>query len=327
MMKRREFITLLGGAAAWPVEARGQQRAVPVVGFLNAGSLDRIADRLRRFRQGLNEAGYVEGENVAIEYRWADNQLDRLPALAAELVHRQVAVIVAAGGAGPALAAKEATATIPIVFAFPEDPVRLGLVTSLARPGGNATGINFFNAELMAKRLELLRELVPAAGRVAVFADPTDANTGAVLRGVDTAAQALRLQIRVVDTSNSRDIDAAFESFVRERPDAFFVTGGPLFVSRRVQLILLAAHHAIPGTYGSREYVEIGGLMSYGTNVADAYRQAGVYAGRILKGAKPADLPVVQSSKFELVINNQTARMLGLTVPATLLGRADEVIE
>jgi putative ABC transport system substrate-binding protein len=327
-MRRREFITLLGGAAvAWPLAARAQQPAVPVIGFLHAASADTQADRVRGFRQGLRDTGYVEGETVAIEYRWAESQLDRLPVLAADLVRRQVAVIVAAGGAATPLAAKAATATIPIVFTFPENPVRFGLVASLSRPGGNATGINFFSAELLAKRLELLREMIPAARRIAVLVDPTDANADIMLKDAEATTRAIGLQIQVINTSTGRDIDAAFTTFARERPDALFVSGGPLFVSRRVQLILLAARHALPASYGSREYAEIGGLMSYGPNQIDAHRLAGVYAGRILKGAKPADLPVVQSSKFEFVINLQAARVLGLSVPDKLLVAADEVIE
>ena len=325
-MKRRTFITLLGGAVAWPLASRAQQ-AMPVIGVINAGSPDTQSDRVRAFRQGLKDTGHVDGENVMIEYRWGENQIDRLPTLVTELIRRQVAVIVATGGSAPALAAKAGTTTIPIVFTVPEDPVRLGLVASLGRPGGNATGINFFSNELIAKRLELLRELVPAARHVAVLVDPADANAETVLRDVETATRAMGLQIQILNTSTSQDIDAAFATFARGRPDAVFVSGGPLFVSRRVQLVLLAARHALPASYGSREYAEIGGLMSYGTSLTNAYRQVGVYAGRILKGTKPADLPVMQATKFELVINHAAARVLGLTVPPTLLSTADEVIE
>ena len=328
-MKRRDFITLLGGAAAaWPIAARAQQAAMPVIGFLHPASPDRFADRLRGFRQGLKDAGYVEGENVAIEYRWADNQFDRLPALAAELVRRQVSVIAALGGPVPALAAKAATAIIPVVFLVAEDPVRLGLVASLARPSGNLTGINFFNAELGAKRLELLRTLVPGAARVAILVNPANAQTTeTTLRDLEPAGRAMGLQLQVLNASSSRDIDKAFEALARDRPDAVFVSLDTSFADRRVQLVHLASRHAIPATYALRDFVEAGGLISYGTNFVDAYRQAGAYTGRILKGAKPADLPVVQSSKFELVINHQTARILGLTVPQSLLVAADEVIE
>jgi putative ABC transport system substrate-binding protein len=276
----------------------------------------------------LKEAGFVEGENVAIEYRWAEGQNDRLPALADELVRRRVAVIAAAGGPNSALAAKAATTTVPILFVVGEDPVKLGLVTSLARPGGNLTGINFFIVELAAKRLELLRELLPGAMRIAVFVDPANAGTtGSILRDVEAAARVMRLQIQVLKASTSREIEAAFTSFVGERPDALFVGISAFFIARRVQLAQLAARHAVPAIYPDRLHAEVGGLISYGASLTDAYRQVGIYTGRILKGAKPADLPVVQSSKFELVINHPTARMLGLTVPPALLARADEVIE
>jgi putative ABC transport system substrate-binding protein len=328
-MKRREFITLLGGAAVtWPLAARAQQSAMPVVGFLGATSPDVNANRLRLFRQGLKDTGHVEGENVTIEYRWAENQMDRLPMLAAELAQRRVAVIATIGNTPLALAAKAATTTIPIVFAVGEDPVRLGLVASLARPGGNLTGINFFNAELAAKRLGLLRELVPTAKRVAVLVNPTDAmRTETTVRDVQEAARAMGLEIQLLNASTSREIDTAYAMFVNERPDALFVDGDAFFNSRRVQLVHLATRYAVATAYGGRDYPDIGGLMSYGTNVTDVFHQTGMYAGRILKGVKPRDLPVVQASKFELVINAQTARMLGLTVPDTLLARADEVIE
>ena len=329
-MKRRKFITLLGGAAAatWPLAASAQQAVMPVVGFLSLTYPEAQVDYLRIFRQALKETGYVEGENVAIVYRWAENQPDRLPELAADLVRRRVAVIVSNEGPTVAFAAKAATTTIPIVFAVPEDPVGLGLVASLARPGGNATGINFFATELTAKRLGLLRELVPGVTRVALLVRPDSSGTAeSNVRDVQSAARSMGLQIQVLNANTSQEIDAAFESFVRERPDALFVGGDPFFRTRRVQLATRAVHHAIPATYALRDYVEAGGLMSYGADIAGAYRQVGVYAGRILKGEKPADLPVVQSTKFELVINAQIARLLGLTVPPDLLARADEVIE
>ena len=286
----------------------------------------RFTERLTAFRQGLKDTGYVDGENVAIEYRWAEGQNDRLPALADELVRRRVAMI-AAFGIVAAFAAKAATTTIPIVFAAALDPVRLDLVASLARPGGNLTGINIFTTELVAKRLELLRELVPGAVRVAVLVNPTYPDSELMVRDVAAAARAMGLQIQVLNASTSREINAAFASLVRERPDALFVGGEPFLNSRRVQLVHLASRHAVPATYALRDYAEVGGLMSYGPNIADAFRQVGIYTGRILKGAKPADLPVVQASKFELVINAETARMLGLEIPPTLLARADEVIE
>jgi len=329
MIARRKFITLLGGAAVtWPLAARAQQSALPVIGVLDPRSADTIPDRLRAFRQGLKDTGHVEGENVAIAYRLAENQIDRLPALAVELVRRQVAVIVTPGGLPSTLAAKTATATIPIVFAIAEDPVRLGLVASIARPDGNLTGINIFTGELTAKRLDLLRQLVPTATRVAVLVNPANAaNAETTLRDVASAARAVGLQIQVLNAATSREIDAAFATFARDRPDALFVGGDPFINSRRVPLAILTAHHSIPTAFPIREYVDAGGLMSYGPSITDAWRQVGVYAGRILKGAKPADLPVVQASKFELVINAHTAKMLGLTVPPTLLSIADEVIE
>jgi ABC-type uncharacterized transport system substrate-binding protein len=324
---RRKFITLLGGTViAWPLAAPAQQAAMPVIGFLHPASPNALWDRLTAFRQGLKDTGFVEGETVAVEYRWADNQLDRLAALAAELVRRRVAVI--ATPATSAFAVKEVTTAIPVVFVAGEDPVRLGLVASFARPGGNLTGIYFFAGDLAAKRVELLRQLVPAATRVAVLVNPAyAAMTEATLRDVETAGRATGLQIRVLTADTSREIDAAFEIIGRERPDALFVGPGPFFNSRRVQLAQLAARYAVPTSHPTRPEAEAGGLMSYGPSIADAYRQVGVYTGRILKGNKPADLPVVQSSKFELVINAQTARMLGLTVPPTLLALADEVIE
>jgi putative tryptophan/tyrosine transport system substrate-binding protein len=319
-------MTLLGGAvAAWPLAAHAQQQAMPVIGFLHSAS-DTNPESLRAFRQGLKDTGFVEGENLAVVYRWAENQMDRLPELVAELVHRQVAVLVTVGNA-TTLAAK-ATTTIPIVFNVNEDPVRLGLVANLARPGGNLTGINFLAGELATKRLELLRELVPAATRVAVLVNPANATTAdSTLRDLAPAARAMGLQIMVHKTSTSREIDAAFATFVRERPDALFVNPDPFFMSQRIQLVHLASRHAVPAAYGLREFAEVGGLMSYGPSTADAMRQAGVYTGRILKGARPSELPVVQSSKFAFVINAQIARMLGLTVPDKLLAAADEVIE
>ena len=326
-MKRRGLLTLLGGGAAWPLAAHAQQAAMPGIGFLHSQSPDTNADRLRGFHRGLKDSGYVEGENVTILYRWAENQIDRLPALAADLVRRQVAVIATTGATAAASAAKAATTTIPIVSLTGADPVADGLVASLARPGGNLTGINLLTIELMAKRLELLRELVPAATRVAVLVNPTGPAPEAMLRDVEAAARAIRLQVQVLNAGTSREINAAFATFVRERPDALFVGPDPFFVSRRVQLVHLASRHAVPAAYTQRDYVEAGGLMSYGSNLTDAFRQVGVYIGRILKGTKPADLPVVQSTKLELVINHQTARILGLSVPPTLLAIADEVIE
>jgi putative tryptophan/tyrosine transport system substrate-binding protein len=331
-VKRREFIAGLGGvaiasSAIWPHRARAQQPAVPVIGFVHGGSAAAAAGVAAAFRRGLGDAGFIEGQNVTVEYHWLEGQSDRLPARLADLVRRRVAVI-AAVGAVQALAAKAATATVPIVFGVGEDPVGLGLVASLARPGGNATGINFFNSELVGKRLSLLHELVPKAARVAVLLNPINAtNAEGTLRDVQKAARAIGLQIRALNASTSSEIEAAFGSFAPERPDALFVSADAFFSSRRVQFANLAARDRIPATYEQREYVEVGGLMSYGTNFGDTFRQVGVYVGTILKGAEPADLPVVQSIKFELVINQGTARLLGLDVPPTLLALADEVIE
>jgi putative tryptophan/tyrosine transport system substrate-binding protein len=326
-VRRRDFITLLGGAAAaWPLAARAQQ-AMPVVGYLSAQSPGPAAHLVNAFRRGLAEAGYVEGQNVAIEHRFAEGRINQVAEMAVDLVRRQVSVIVASGS-GVALAAKAASHTIPIVFGVAEDPVKLGLVASLNRPGSNATGINFFLAEVTAKRLGLLRELVPAAARVAVLLNPANpTNASSTRTDVESAARTLGLQVQIYNASTSREIDAAFAVLVRERPDALFVGPDGFFDSRRVQLTALAARHVLPASYPAREMVEAGGLMSYGTSITDMHRQLGVYAGRILKGAKPADLPVVQSTKFELVINASTARMLGLNVPQALLVAADEVIE
>jgi putative tryptophan/tyrosine transport system substrate-binding protein len=326
---RRKFLATLGGvAAAWPLAARAQQSTMPVIGFLNPYSPNGQSDRLRGFRQGLAETGYVEGVSLAIEHRWAEGQFDQLPTLAAELARRQVAVIAATGSIAAASAAKAATTTIPVVFVVAEDPVRVGLVASLAQPGGNLTGINFLSAELVAKRLELLRELVPGTARLAVLVNPANAiNTETTLRDVQAAARAIGLQIQVLNASTNGEINTAFASLGRERPDALFVGGDAFFNTRRVHLVNLASRHAIPAAYAERVFPEIGGLMSYGTDIVDAYRQVGSYAGRILKGAKPADLPVMQATKFELVINVESARMVGLTVPSSLLAIADEVIE
>ena len=333
-MRRREFVSLLGGAAAaWPLAAIAQQPTTPVIGYLDPTSPDTFGERLRAFRQGLKETGHVEGENVAIEYRWAEGHFDRLPELAADLVRRRVTVIAALASA--AFAAKTATTTIPIVFMVPEDPVARGLVASLARPGGNLTGINFLSGELAAKRLEILREFLPAATRAAILVNPANAFAAEALSDVQSAARAMGLQIKILPASTSREIDAVFAPFVSERPDALFVAGDAFFTSRRVQLATLAARHMLPmasGTRsssrtGDREIVDAGGLMSYGASILDVWRRVGIYVGRVLKGTKPADLPVAQSSKLELIVNAQTARTLGLTVPPSLLARADEVIE
>ena len=322
-LKRREFIRLLGGTAAWPLAARAQQPALPVIGFVNAGSFD--APLAAAFREGLNDAGYVESQNVTVEYHWLEGQFDRLPALMADLVRRRVAVIATPAGNFAAQAAKAATTTVPIVFGVAQDPVKLA---SFARPGGNATGINYFAGEVTAKRLGLLHELVPKAVRVAVLVNPANVPaTEGTLRDLPEAARAIGLQIQVLKASTRSEIEAAFATLVRDRAEALYVAGDTFFTSRRVQFATLAASYRIPASYPTREAVEAGGLMGYATDRMDMCRQVGAYTGQILKGAKPVDLPVVQPTKFELVINMQTARALGLEVPSTLLARADEVIE
>ena len=326
MMLRRDFITLLGAAAAWSLAARAQQQPLPVVAFVSGGSAD--APFAAAFRKGLNEAGYVERQNVTVEYHWLEGQFDRLPALMADLVRRRMAVIATPAGNLAALAAKAATTSIPIVFGVGEDPVKLGLVASLARPGGNATGVNFFALEVTAKRLALLHELVPKAVRIAVLFNPTNTATmETTLREIQEAAQPVGLQLQILNASTSREIEAAFAALVRERADALFVAPDVFFIGRRVQFTTLATHYGIPASYSAREAVEAGGLMSYAADRMDMYRQVGAYTGEILKGAKPADLPVFQSTKFEFVINLQTARVLGIEVPNSLLLLADEVIE
>jgi putative tryptophan/tyrosine transport system substrate-binding protein len=328
-LKRRQFISLLGGAAVtWPVAARAQQPTIPVVGYVHSDSPQTVASLLAAFREGLSETGYVEGQNVAIEYRWAQNDLSRIPELVADLVRRRVDVIAAPGSSAVALAAKAATTTIPIVFSLGLDPVQLGLVASLSRPGGNITGVNSMSNELVAKRLGLLHELLPTAIRFGVLVNPQNPTTDESLKkDVEAAAAAIGPQIDFFTASTGAEIDTAFGSLLQRRADALVVHPDNLFINRRVQLITLAARHAVPAMYPLRPDAEAGGLMSYGTKLADAHRQAGVYTGRILKGAKPADLPVVQPTKFEFIINLQTAKTIGLKVPPTLLARTDEVIE
>jgi putative ABC transport system substrate-binding protein len=329
-MRRRDFVTVLTGVAAtWPLTAIAQRPpAMPVVGLVEPGSPDAAARYVATFRKGLNETGYVESQNVTVEYHWLEGQYDRLPALMADLVHRQVAVIATPGNNVASLAAKAATATIPIVFGVAQDPVELGLVASLAQPGGNATGINFFQQEVAAKRLRLLHDLVPKAVRVALLVNPANASTAeTTLREVQEAAPTIGLQIQIINATTISEIDAAFATLARERPDALFVAPDAFFASRRGQFAILAAREKIPTAYTNRDYVAAGGLMSYGTDLADTWHQVGVYTGNILKGAKPADLPVLQSTKFVFAINLQTARALGIEVPNALLLVADEVIE
>jgi putative tryptophan/tyrosine transport system substrate-binding protein len=326
---RRQFISTLGGASlAWPLTARAQQSKLPVIGFISAGSADASARFAAAFRKGLNEAGYVEGQNVTVEYHWLEGNYDRLPTLLVDLVHRQVAAIATPGSATAALAAKAATATIPIVFSVGEDPAYLGLVTSLSRPGGNATGINFFTAEVAAKRLRLLRDLLPKALHVAVLVNPANASTAeSTLKEVQEAAPTIGLQVRILNASTIGEIDATFASLARDRPDALFVAPDAFFTSRAVQFATLAARDRIPATYSNRDFVTAGGLMSYGADIADTYRQVGGYTGSILKGEKPADLPVMQSTKFDFLINLKAAKSLGLEVPMIIQMTADEVIE
>jgi putative ABC transport system substrate-binding protein len=326
-VKRRAFITLLGGAAAWPLPARAQQPKMPVIGVLHGGSAAERTHLIAAFRQGLGGAGYVDGQNVIIEYRWAEEQFDRLPGLVADLVRRQASVIAIPAGSVAAVAAKTATTTIPIVFGSENDPIKAGLVTSFNRPSDNATGVYFLSGGLAEKRFGLIRELLPRAELVGLLINPNNPLADATTTEVRAAATAVGQQIEVLHASNSREIEAVLASLLQRRVSAFVLSPDPLFLSRRVQLVTLATRHGIPAIYTAREFAQVGGLMSYGTDLAEVWRQVGDYSGRILKGAKPADLPVMQSTKLELVINLQTARAFGLEVPPMLLARADEVIE
>jgi ABC-type uncharacterized transport system substrate-binding protein len=326
-MKRRDFITLLGGAAVWPLAAHAQQPAMPVVGFLGTASPRPFAHLVADFRRGLQETGFIEGRSVAIEYRWAEGQYDRVPALAADLVRRQVAVIVTVGGETSAAAAKAVTETIPIVFNVGSDPVKIGLVVSLARPGGNATGVNIFTIELVEKRLGLLLDLIPTASSIAILVNPDFVPAAANASEAEAAARAVGKQVVIYNARSEIEIGTAFAIMAQARPGALLVGADPFFNSRRGLIVALAGRHAIPAIYEWREFAEAGGLISYGTSLVEAYRQQGIYAGRILKGEKPADLPVVQLSKFELVINLNTAKALGLAIPPGVLALADEVIE
>jgi putative ABC transport system substrate-binding protein len=328
-VRRRDFITLLGGAAAaWPRAARAQQAAMPVVGFLHSSSAEHNANRVSAFRKGLAETGYVEGQNVAIEFRWTEGQDDRLPDLAADLIRRRVAVIATPASTPASLAAKAATRSIPIVFAVANDPVALGLVASLSRPGGNATGVSFQIVELVPKQLGMLHELVPAANRFVALLGPNSAITdAAVVKDLQMSASVLGLPMEILRAGTGREIDAAFAKVVQKAGGALLVGPDPFFTNRRAQIVTLAARHALPAIYYAPEFAEIGGLMSYGPNIADGYRQVGIYVGRILKGEKPTDLPVVQPTKFELVVNLNTARALDIAIPNTLLALADEVID